>query len=217
MARSRKTDGSPNGAQGRPDLPVSRRTFLRGAVAASAAAGAVAWPANLEGGASPTPWPDAPDRAGAGGEAGVYRVLTPVQGRALAAVLNRIIPPADVMPGAGDAGIARFVDGVLADAPHLRRRVVPLLDEADTPGEFAGLSGAEQDARLQTLARQRKPAFDTLLRAAYTGYYSDSRVLAAIGRGSRPGGSTRPGTFDTRRLDAVRKRGPIYRDGGRPS
>lgn len=137
----------------------------------------------------------------------------------LAAVLNRIIPATDVMPGAGGVGVARFVDGVLVDAPHLRPRMTSLLHAADAGIRFANLHEAEQDARLREMARREKASFDTLLRAAYTGYYSEPRVLAAIGRGPRsdPRGPTAP--FDTRLLDAVRKRGPIYRDvstAGRP-
>ncbi|MCY3846766.1 MAG: hypothetical protein OXH69_24870, partial [Acidobacteria bacterium] len=60
----------------------------------------------------------------------------------------------------------------------------------------------------------------TLLRAAYTGYYSEPLVLAAIGRGPRSNPRGPTASFDTSRLDAVRQRGPIYRDvptAGRPS
>jgi hypothetical protein len=130
----------------------------------------------------------------------------------LAAVLNRIIPANDVMPGAGDVGVARFIDGVLVDAPHMRPRVIALLNEADARERFAGLSEAEQYAWLREMGRYEKETFDTLLRAAYTGYYSEPRVLAAIGRDTRADspGPTEP--FDTSRLDAVRRRGPIYRD-----
>ena len=212
MAKPRKTDVSRNRTRRHPESPVSRRKFIQGAVAASAAAGAAALPTKAEGSASPTPMPDAPDPVRAGEEARVYKVLTPGQGRVLAAVLNRLIPANDVMPGAGDVGIARFIDEVLVDAPHLRRRAIALLNEADAQEGFAGLSEAEQDRRLQKIARHEKESFDWLLQAAYTGYYSEPQVLAAIEWGHKPDspGPTEP--FDTRLLDAVRKRGPIYRD-----
>ena len=202
MAKPRKTDVSP----------ISRRKFIQGAVAASAAAGAAALPAKAHGGTSPAPMPDAPHLVGAGEEARAYEVLTPGQGRVLAAVLNRIIPATDVMTGAGDVGIARFIDGVLVDAPHLRRHVVAVLDGADVRGGFAALSEAEQDARLQQMARHRQESFNAVLQAAYTGYYSEPQVLAAIGWGPRPNSPGPAEPFDLRRLDAVRKRGPIYRE-----
>ena len=211
MAESRKTDVSRNRSRSHPESPVSRRKFIQGAVVASAAAGAAALPATAHGGASPTPPLDPPEVAGAAEEARVYTVLTAEQGLVLAAVLNRIIPANDVMPGAGDVGTARFIDGVLADAPHLRRRVIAVLNEADAREGFMGLSAAEQDTRLQKIARENKESFDTLLQAAYTGYYSEPQVLAAIGWDPKPDtpGPTQP--FDTRLLDAVRRRGPIYR------
>ena len=189
-------DASPEAAGRRPEGAISRRRFIQGAVAVSAATGAAALPARVRSATPPTPGGDAADAAGAGADATTYRFLTPEQGRALTAVLNRIIPATDVMPGAGDAGIARFVDGVLVDAPHLRPRITSLLHAADAGERFANLREAEQD---------------TLLRAAYTGYYSEPRVLAAIGRAPRPDSHGPTGSFDARLLDAVRRRGPIYR------
>lgn len=211
MADRAKRESSPEDVRRHPDTAISRRRFIQGAVAVSAAAGAAALPAKARGATPPTPGRDAADAAGAGDHAGIYRVLTPEQGRVLAAVLNRIIPATGVMPGAGDVGVARFVDGVLADAPHLRPRVVALLHEADAGERFASLREAEQDARLREISRREKVSFHTLLRAAYTGYYSEPRVLAALGRGPRSDSRGRTAAFDTSRLDAVRKRGPIYR------
>ena len=94
-----------------------------------------------------------------------------------------------------------------------------MLNETDGSGglkdareRFVGLPEAEQDARLREMARHRKDAFDALLRAAYTGYYSEPRVLAAMGRGSNTDPASPMQPFDTSRLDAVRKRGPLYRE-----
>ncbi|MCY4077155.1 MAG: gluconate 2-dehydrogenase subunit 3 family protein [Acidobacteria bacterium] len=204
-------DAGPEAAGRRPEGAISRRRFIQGAVAVSAATGAAALPARVRSATPPTPGGAAADAAGAGADATTYRFLTPEQGRALTAVLNRLIPATDVMPGAGDVGIARFIDGVLVDAPHLRPRITSLLHAADAGKRFANLREAEQDARLREMARREKVSFDTLLRAAYTGYYSEPRVLAAIGRGSRPDSRGPTGSFDTRLLDAVRRRGPIYR------
>ena len=211
MADRAKRQASRQGTLRHPEAAISRRKFIQGAVAVSAA-GVAALPAKARGATPPTPRGDTTDAAGAGEHAGTYRVLTSEQGRALAAVLNRIIPATDVMPGAGDVGIARFVDGVLVDAPHLRPRIVSLLHEADAGERFGSLDEAERDARLREISRREKESFDALLRAAYTGYYSEPLVLAAIGRGSRSNPRGPTASFDTRLLDAVRKRGPIYRD-----
>ena len=202
---------SRQGTLRHPEAAISRRKFIQGAVAVSAATGAAALPARARGVTPPARRRDAADAAGAGEDARTYRFLTPEQGRALAAVLDRIVPATDGMPGAGEVGVARFIDGVLVDAPHLRPRITSLLHAADAGERFANLREAVQDARLREISRREKDSFDALLWAAYTGYYSQPRVLEAIGRGPRsdPRGPT--ASFDTRLLDAVRKRGPIYR------
>ncbi|MCY3846576.1 MAG: gluconate 2-dehydrogenase subunit 3 family protein, partial [Acidobacteria bacterium] len=177
MADRAKRQASCQGTLRHPEAAISRRKFIQGAVAVSAA-GMAALPARARGATPPTPGRDAADPAGAGEDAGTYRVLTPEEGRALAAVLNRIIPATDVMPGAGDVGVARFIDGVLVDAPHLRPRITSLLHAADAGERFTNLREPERDSRLREMARREKESFDTLLRAAYTGYYSEPLVLA---------------------------------------
>ena len=193
-----------------PDAPISRRTFIGGVVAASTAAGAVAATARSAAAGAPASTADAGGGARVAGDAAALEVLTPEQVRVLVAVLNRLVPADDVMPAAGDAGVAGYIDQVLRDAPHLRRPVIDLLDEL-CGGAFIQLSAAEQDRRLRRLASDRAASFEILLHAAYTGYYSDPQILTAAGwapAGSRP----TPEPFDQTLLDAVRKRGPIYRD-----
>lgn len=177
-------------------------------MAASTAAGAVAATARSAAGSTSTPTADAGDGARAAAAA-AFEVLTPEQGRLLAAVLNRLISADDVMPAAGDAGVTGYIDQVLLDAPHLRRPVVDLLDELRGCG-FACLPGPEQDARLDRLASDWPEPFDLLLHAAYTGYYSNPSVLVAAGW--PPAGSAPSEPFDQTLLETVRRRGPIYRD-----
>ena len=186
MADRAGRDVGPEAVDRRREGTISRRRFIQGAVAVSAAAGAAAVPAKAGGGPAPESALAARHSAGTGEETSHYEVLTPEQGRVLAAVLNRIVPATDAMPGAGDVGIARFIDGVLVDAPHLRSGIVSLLQEANAGERFANLREAEQDARLRGISRRERVSFDTLLRAAYTGYYSEPRVLAALGRGPGP-------------------------------
>ncbi len=206
MTRAKQQDEE---GRRQPDAPISRRTFIGGVVAASTAAGAVAATARSAAGGVPVPAADAGDAARVAGDAAALEVLTPEQGRLLAAVLNRLVPADDVMPAAGDAGVAGCIDQALRDAPHLRRPVIGLLDALQGSG-FARLSGPEQDARLRRLAADRPASFEVLLHAAYTGYYSNPRVLTAVGWA--PAGSAPPEPFERTLLDAVRQRGPIYRD-----
>lgn len=191
-----------------PAAAISRRTFIEGVVAASTAGGAVAATARSAGGGVPAPSADAGGGAVAG-DAAALEILTPAQGRLLAAVLNRLVPADDAMPGAGDAGVAGYIDQALLDAPHLRPPIIDLLDELRGCG-FARLPGPEQDERLRRLAADRPASFDVLLHAAYTGYYSSPSVLTAAGW--LPAGSAPSEPFDQALLDAVRRRGPCYRD-----
>lgn len=192
-----------------PDAPISRRTFIEGVVAASTAAGAVAAGARSAAAGALAPTAAAGGGAGVAADAAALEVLTPAQGRVLAAVLNRLVPADGAMPGAGDAGVTGYIDQALLDAPHLRRQLVDLLDELRGCG-FARLSGAAQDERLRRLAADRPAPFDVLLHAAYAGYYSNPSVLTAARW--QPPGSAPPEPFDQTLLDAVRRRGPIYRD-----
>ena len=192
-----------------PDAPISRRTFIEGVVAASTAAGAVAVGARSAAAGALAPTADGGGGAGVAADAAALEVLTPAQGRVLAAVLNRLVPADGAMPGAGDAGVTGYIDQALLDAPHLRRPLVDLLDELRGCG-FVRLPGAAQDERLCRLAADRPASFEALLHAAYTGYYSNPSVLTAAGW--LPAGGAAPEPFDLTRLDAVRKRGPIYRD-----
>ncbi len=197
MARRQDED-----ARQPPAAPISRRAFIEGVVAASTVAGGAAVTARAAGG-------DASGAAPAAGDAAALEVLTREQGRLLAAVLNRLIPADGVMPAAGDAGMTGYIDQVLLDAPRLRRPVIGLLGELHGGG-FARLADPEQDARLRRVAADRPESFEVLLHAAYTGYYSDPGVLAAAGWA--PAGAAPPAAFDRTLLDAVRRRGPIYRD-----
>jgi hypothetical protein len=207
MAKQRDAD-----ARRELESAISRRKFIQGAIAASAATGASAFATKTEAGALPVPT-QASTRASAGGEEeGSFKILTPEQGFLLVAVLNRIIPATEGMPAAGEVGVANFIDEVLVDAPHLRRHIIWLLSELRLHGADTGLSDAELDERLQRMAKDQKESFDLLLQAAYTGYYSEPQVLAAIGWVASAESGTQPEPFDVKLLEDVRKRGPIYRE-----
>jgi len=142
--------------------------------------------------------------------------------RTLAAALDTIIPPSadGALPGAGFlAGSARFASvvrlmpgldlglatGLAALDEHARKRGV---------AAFAALDAAERVMVVNEVAAIDAGLVPSLMFVAYTTYYVEDRVIAAIGMEPRP---PHPQGFamapcDTSLLDPVRARGKLYRD-----
>jgi gluconate 2-dehydrogenase gamma chain len=154
------------------DPQGSRRDFLR---IIGSAAGA-AWLASL--------WPDAladaaaARQAAAQGQAPRFRTLTPPQAADFGAFADRIIPTDDT-PGAREAGVVHFVDGMLATPGAGRKaefeKALAELNRATRrrgprAGAFATLTAAQQDAIMKSM--ERSPAFATLRDATIAGYLS---------------------------------------------
>jgi len=196
-AQHKKKGHPKEGAQ-----TISRRKFLEGVLVASAATGVATLPTTAAAAA-----PGAVARAGTAG----LTVLTPREGQLLTAVLNCLVPAEGTRPGAGDIGIATYIDDALVDAPHLRRPILDVLSAIHTADVYDRGSRAELEAELTRIEREQKASFDVLLQATYTGYYSHPQVLKAIGwEGPRePDEPFEP--FDVAALDEVRRRGPFYR------
>ena len=137
-----------------------------------------------------------------------FSVLSVERGNVLTAILNRLVPAEGKMPGAGDVGIAHFIDGVLGDAPHLRQPILDVLSEVHVsqPG-----SDAELDDVLGRVQRDQEASFLILLDATYTGYYSNLQVLQAIGWVPPADTCGDSEFFDVALLDEVRQRGQKYR------
>jgi hypothetical protein len=78
---------------------------------------------------------------------------------------------------------------------------------------FADLAAAERTPLFAEVAAAQPGFVGPLVFHTYVGYYQDPRVLAAIGLEPRPphpkGHVLEPGDFGL--LDAVRRRGPIWR------
>ena len=191
---------------------VSRRKFIENVIVGSAATSIVS--------ASPTvgaasPLPAVPSEGSGSARSDSHnagcQIMTPEQGLVLAVVLNRLIPPGDGMPGAGEVGVARYIDEVLAAAPHLRRPIIGLLTQLPEADRVTGLCDGDVDVLL-TRAQAHDPAsFTVLLQATYTGYYSHPTVLTAIGWRSSGESAGLPEFFDAKLLRKVRARGAIYR------
>ena len=135
-------------------------------------------------------------------------------------VLDRIVPRHDRLPGAGELGVATYVDGVIGKSAALKRLFsvgLRAIEERshDSKGEgFSELSDVEKDAVLRQVESDIPDFFEKLVQHAYTGYYIRPEVIELLGLEARPpqpqGYEVAPG--DLSALDNVRKRGRMYRE-----
>ena len=185
------------------DGTISRRRLLQSVITASVATTAAA---ALPDSAAPRLAPGPPTATTAGD---ARTGLTREQREQLTRVLNRLVPADGDMPGAGDIGVGQFIDDLLVEAPHLRRSILDVLAAVPPPGAEAAAALYDQLRRIE----QEQPAsFNLLLHATSTGYYNHPQVLDAIGWVPPDAQVARPEPADTTLLDAVRRRGPIYRN-----
>jgi len=152
--------------------------------------------------------------------------LTPAEMRALAAVLDRIVPPSGDgrLPGAGEPGVAGSVAAGLDEHPALRPGVAAGLAGLDAQArerggaDFAALDAADRPAVLDTVAAEHPGFLGPLVLMTYLAYYRHPSVLAALGLEARPphpeGYAVPPTDFSL--LEPVRRRRPFYRDPGAP-
>lgn len=195
MAKPREKRITETTKPGRPPTPngtLSRRALLQSVIVASAA---VAFP-----------------RTGAAsGTAGAQpRRRARTETALLTRVLDRLIPSEGVMPGAGEVGVAQFINDLVVEAPHLRRPIGDILGSVGAANP-APVTDEQMDAALHRAELEHPEEFRLLVHATYTGYYSHPEVLDAIGWVSPDESPNEPEQFDDSRLVAVRRRGPIYR------
>jgi hypothetical protein len=147
--------------------------------------------------------------------------FTDEQRHAINRVLDEIIPPSQDgrLPGAGQLGVADYVDRALRSMPALRAMFVESVSALDTIAgrrharRFAELATHEQAAVINEHASSADAFPPILVLHAYGGYYQHARVLEALGLGSQPphptGYEMQPN--DLSLLDPVRQRAPMYR------
>lgn len=105
--------------------------------------------------------------------------------------------------------------------PAMRRALLDGLSRIDVAAwqqserAFGELAPAEQDAALRAVESADPAGFDLLVCLAYRAYYTDPRIVAALGlpAAPQPRGYQLP-PFDPALLDKVRQRGPIWRKTG---
>jgi len=144
------------------------------------------------------------------------------QARALAAVLDEIIPPGGrpELPGAGELGVVAYVESALRQMPMLEPVIVQglgALQDASRRLKSVGFAALSKPDRLEVLRELESvdAAFlPTVTFLAFAGYYHDGRVVEALGLEPRPphpaGYEMPPNDFSL--LDPVRRRKKLYRD-----
>ena len=144
-------------------------------------------------------------------------IFSQSQIQTLTAALNRIIPGEGEMPGAGDLGVARFIEGAAAGSPAKTRLFTQGLGTIEvtssrlTGKAFSAATGREQDRTLQSMESSEPAFFDELVRQTYNGYYTDPSVFEAIGYSTpRPDIGGQPDLLDESLLEKQRQRAPFW-------
>jgi len=149
----------------------------------------------------------------------IKQVFSPAQRSLLADVLNRIIPPKDKLPGAGNLGIATFVEGVAAANAGFTRMfneglasITMAAAQLSAEG-FGSLSDPAKDELLRSIETDHPAFFDQLVLQTYNGYYTNTEVFDAIGYKlpAPPTPGATPELLDESLLDQQRKREPFWK------
>ena len=135
-------------------------------------------------------------------------------------VLDRIIPPDDKFPGAGELGVADYMDLVVGESAELKSLFshglsqIEIVSKARFSKGFEELTGGQREAVLRQVESDAPKFFEELVRYTYYGYYADVRVLKLLGMEARPpqpkGYRLEPG--DLSLIEKVKRRGRAYRE-----
>ena len=146
-------------------------------------------------------------------------LLTDYQREMLTRLLDRLIPPEGDMPGAGQVGVADYMESVSRRSPHEARTLLDTLKQADALAgsrhlkAFRDLSGPQQDAVLKEVEDRNPNLFLEFVHHTYSGYYTNPSVVGRLGADAGPpqprGFPIKP--FDPSIVDQVRKLGSHYR------
>ena len=142
-------------------------------------------------------------------------IFTQSQRNLLTSVLNRVIPPEGQFPGAGDLGVADFVEAAIGRDIQLRRLFLEglaLVEITVARREGKGsdeLSDAARDVALHQVEEEQPKFFEALLVQTYSGYYTNPRVFQLIGYALPQ--VYQPKSFDESLLEKQRERSPFWR------
>ena len=137
----------------------------------------------------------------------------------LAVVLNYLVPAAGAFPGAGDLGVASYLDRVVGQSAALKRLFaqglvqITLTSQAQYAQPFSVLLEGQCEAVLRHVETTAPEFFEALVTHTYSGYYSDPTIVRLLGMEGRPpqphGYHLEP--LDLNLLDNIKQRQPIYR------
>ena len=146
-------------------------------------------------------------------------LLTDSQRETLNALIDRLIPPEGDRPGAGQAGVARYLESAAIRSTRVARNVLGTLQRADSVAgvehgrPLLDLPADEKDAVLKAVGRQSPDLFHEFVFHVYSGYYTSQKALTPLGPDA---GTPQPRgfpiePFDPNIVDRVRRLGPKYR------
>ncbi len=145
--------------------------------------------------------------------------LTESDRRNMRAVMDRLVPPVDDLPGAGSMGLLDEVERMAAEHDRYRQSLVRFLDaltldmSVEVAGGFLALDAGQQDEAIREIEGSISGDFANVLEVVYLAYYSQPQVHKRIGWRTgplQPLGFTLP-PFDESILENVRKREPFWR------
>jgi hypothetical protein len=138
--------------------------------------------------------------------------LTEAERAALRAIMDRLVPPVDDLPGAGTMGLLAEVETMAARHPPFHRALLRMLEDVAAEA-FPAQAGTAQDAAIRAFEQAEPAIFKAVLEVVYLAYYGDERVHRRIGWRTgpvQPRGFTLP-PFDGAILDKARQRAPFWR------
>ena len=147
------------------------------------------------------------------------KTLTDSQMNLMAKIAECLIPKTTNMPSAAEIGAAEYIDSNIQTSAESKNLIIQGLQSieiksTDTGKEFKDLDIDERTNILKYIEETHPSFFNYVLKHTCNAYYTNSSILNLIGAPNRP---PQPAGYnleqgDLSSLEAVRARGPIWRD-----
>ena len=131
----------------------------------------------------------------------------------LSAVMDRVIPPVDDLPGAGSMGLATEVVQRSSSDERFNESLRIVLALLPSDDDFEAMDEVRRDQAIALVEESDPANFGLWLDVVYTVYYMQPQVhqrLGWHGRPPQPEGNQMP-PWDESVLGTVRKREPFWR------
>jgi hypothetical protein len=139
------------------------------------------------------------------------RSLSEAERLLMRAVMDRLVPPVDDLPGAGTMGLLGEVEAMAQRHAPYGQALLHFV--AALAAGFPADAGPAQDSAIAAFERAQPAVFQAVLEVVYLAYYAEPRVHARIGWRTgpiQPRGFSLP-PFDDAILEATRRRAPFWR------